>query len=273
MRKNVIAVGFLALVLSACGGSDATPASTLVLQKNAALPTTTIARSVRATTTTVKATTTTKAPVIITTSTLAPPVGGCTNAGPCKVGQKGPSGGVVFFAAATPQPWGQYMEVRPELFEKIVPDKCPLTGFETYSAGALGDGIKQLNAVVKACADNGIAANAGSFGKVDAYAQGGYSDWFIPSKDELSVLFKSNVLKFDSTVDLTSGTWAMKPTDYASRSFDVVYGVKKEAIASWNSGNTRVNVEIMSDGSQTYGNPNNRWGAIYIARAFGSKSM
>lgn len=203
---------------------------------------------------------------------MAPPVGGCANTGPCTVGQKGPAGGVVFYAAATPQPWGQYMEVRPEFFEKIVPDTCPLTGFETYSAGALGDGLKQLVAVVKSCNDNGMALKAGSFARVDQYTLSGYADWFIPSKDELSALLKSNVLKFDSTLDLTSGTWAMKPTNYASRSYDVVYGVKKETIASWNSGNTRLGVEIMSDGAQSYGNPNNRWGVIYIARAFGSKS-
>jgi hypothetical protein len=188
------------------------------------------------------------------------------------VGQKGPSGGVVFYAAATPQVWGQYMEVRTEAFEKIVPDTCPLTGYETYSAGLIGDGMKQLSAVVTSCTDNGMPMKAGSFARVDDYTQSGFSDWFILSKDELSALLKSNVLKFDATVDLTSGTWVQKPANYASRGFDVLYGVKKEAIASWNNGNTRVGVEIMSDGPQSYGNPNNRWGVIYIARLFGSKS-
>ena len=58
-KKLVVALGFLSLMLSACGGSDAGP--------------------------------------------------------------------------ATPQPRGQYMEARPELFEKkMVPDTCPLIGFETY---------------------------------------------------------------------------------------------------------------------------------------------
>ena len=272
MKKSFLVLGFLSLALAACGGTTTSTATTILLQKNAALPSTTVARAIRTTTTLVPTTTTTMAKATTTTTTSPPPSGGCTNAGPCKVGQKGPAGGVVFYAAATPQPWGQYMEVRPELFEKIVPDTCPLTDFATYSAGALGDGIKQLNAVVKACAASGMASSAGSLARVDAYAQSGYSDWFIPSKDELAALLTSNVLKFDSTLDLTSYTWAMKPTDSASRSFDVLYGLKKEAIASWNGGNVRVGVEIMSDGTQSYGNPNNRWGSFYIARAFGTKS-
>ncbi|MGA1312630.1 MAG: hypothetical protein ACO30L_06045 [Ilumatobacteraceae bacterium] len=34
----------------------------------------------------------------------------CQAGGPCKLGDKGPLGGVVFFVASTPQWWGQYME-------------------------------------------------------------------------------------------------------------------------------------------------------------------
>ena len=66
----------------------------------------------------------------------------------------------------------------------------------------------------------------------------------------------------------------MKPTDQVNRGFDVVWGVKKEVIAGTapnSRGGTVRNVEIMSDGPQSYGNPNNRWGWIYIARAFGPK--
>ena len=34
----------------------------------------------------------------------------CETGGPCKLGDRGPLGGVVFYAASTPQWWGQYME-------------------------------------------------------------------------------------------------------------------------------------------------------------------
>ena len=271
MKKFALVMGASAVVLAACGGSVATPDSSLVLQKNAALTTTTRpGRS--ATTLPVRTSTTMAAPASTTTASSPPPAGGCSNSGPCKVGQKGPAGGVVFYAAASPQAWGQYMEVRPDLFAKIVPDTCPLDGYDSYKTGELGDGAKQLAAVVKSCTANGVPTKGGSVTKVDEYAQNGYSDWFIPSKTELSELLKSKVLKFDSTLDLTSHTWVMKPADPAARSFDVLYGLKKETIASFNSGSTRVGVEIMSDGPQSYGNPNNRWGWFYVVRAFGPKA-
>jgi hypothetical protein len=199
----------------------------------------------------------------------------CTAQGPCKVGQTGPAGGIVFYAATTPQPWGQYMEVRPEAFEQIIADTCNLSAYDAYATGKLGDGLTQTNAVIASCAKDGKPAAAGSYGRVDAHKQNGFDDWFIPSKDELQQLVNSKVVTFATDKDLTSGTWAMKPNDAANRGFDVLWGVKKEVIAGTapsSRGGTVRNVEIMSDGSQSYGNANNRWGWIYIARAFGPKA-
>jgi len=209
--------------------------------------------------------------------TTIPAIGAnaCTTAGPCKVGQTGPAGGIVFYAAATPQKWGQYMEVRPEAFETITPDTCNLSAYDSYATGKIGDGITQTAAVIAACAKDGKPAAAGSYARVDAYKQNGYEDWFVPAKDELQALLDSKVVNFPIDKDLTSGTWAMKPKDAAARSFDVVYGVKKEMLAGTSPlsrGGTVRTVEIMSDGTQSYGNPNNRWGIIYIARAFGPKA-
>jgi hypothetical protein len=191
------------------------------------------------------------------------------------VGQTGPAGGIVFYAAATPQKWGQYMEVRPEAFETITPDTCNLSAYDSYATGKIGDGITQTAAVIAACAKDGKPAAAGSYARVDAYKQNGYEDWFVPAKDELQALLDSKVVNFPTDTDLTSGTWANKPADPAARGFDVVYGVKKEMLAGTSPasrGGTVRNVEIMSDGTQSYGNPNNRWGMIYIARAFGPKA-
>jgi hypothetical protein len=197
---------------------------------------------------------------------------GCNGTATCKVGDKGPGGGIVFYAAATPQPWGQFMEVKPELFAQLKWDTCNLNAFDTYGKGAIGDGLKQLNAVVAACAADGTPNNAGSISAVDAHTQNGFSDWFIPSREELQALVNSKVLTFATDKDLTSYTWWSKPQDPKSRSFDVVYGVKKESIASPTAATRPPTVEIMSDGTQSYGNPNNRWGWFYIARAFGPKA-
>ena len=312
MTKRVLALSLLAsLTLAACGGGNdetesrvknrkPTVGSPVPRTKNAALPATTVKprstpttlapRAVptttpRATATTVvKAATTTTPKTTAAPTTLAPiaaptttpaAANSCTPQGPCKVGQTGPGGGIVFHAAATPQAWGQYMEVNPTAFEQIIPDTCNLSAYDTYAKGTLGDGLKQTNAVVAACAKDGKPAAANSYARVDAFKQNGLDDWFIPAKDELQALIDSKVIAFATDKDLTSGTWAIKPKDATNRGFDVLWGVKKEMIAgtSANSrGGTVRNVEIMSDGSQSYGNPNNRWGWIYIARAFGPKA-
>ena len=302
MTKRVLVITILAgLSLAACGGgSDSSEArvkngkptvgSPAPRTKNAALParTTLPPRPApttvpRATATTQPKTTTTQAkppttlaPVAVPTTaapTTAP--NSCTAQGPCKVGQTGPAGGIVFYTATAPQKWGQYMEVRPEAFEQIIADTCNLSAYDTYATGKLGDGLTQTNAVIAACAKDGKPTAAGSYARVDAYKQNGFDDWFIPSKDELQQLVNSKVVTFATDKDLTSGTWAMKPKDATNRGFDVVWGVKKEVIAGTapsSRGGTVRNVEIMSDGSQSYGNANNRWGWIYIARAFGPKA-
>lgn len=310
MTKRVLAITILAgLSLAACGGgSDSSEArvkngkptvgSPVPRTKNAALPArttlpprpapTTVPRATATTqpkttttqaktpTTSAPATATTLAPVAIpTTATPTTAPNSCTAQGPCKVGQTGPAGGIVFYTATAPQKWGQYMEVRPEAFEQIIADTCNLSAYDTYATGKLGDGLTQTNAVIAACAKDGKPTAAGSYARVDAYKQNGFDDWFIPSKDELQQLVNSKVVNFATDKDLTSGTWAMKPNDATNRGFDVVWGVKKEVIAgtaSSSRGGTVRNVEIMSDGSQSYGNANNRWGWIYIARAFGPKA-
>jgi len=297
MRKRVVVIASIALALAACGGSgeSQTDAPAAPLTKNAALPATTApprpaptTMAPRAAPTTsrpttapsTKAPTTTKAPASTapTTTLAAAPTTGpnlCTAQGPCTVGQTGPAGGIVFYAAATPQRWGQYMEVRPQAFEQIIPDTCNLGAYDSYAAGTIGAGITQTAAVIAACAQDGKPAAAGSYARVHAYSQNGNGGWFIPSKDELQVLLDSKVISFPIDQDLTSGTWVNKPTAAESRGFDVLYGVKREVLAGTappSRGGTVRNVEVMSDGPQSSGNPNNRWGWIYIARVFGPTS-
>lgn len=299
-RTAATALVALGLALSACGGSsesnESTDTTAATRTKNAALPATTLTPRATPTTaarkpsttlpsrvtttvatpkiaTTVPAPTTIPAPTatVVPTTAPTPVAAGCNGTNTCKVGDTGPAGGIVFYAAKTPQSWGQFMEVRPEIFAQLAWDSCNLSAFDTYGKGAIGDGPKQTAAVTAACKQDGTPANAGSVAEVDAYSQNGFDDWFIPSKDELTALVNSKVIKFATDKDLTSYTWWQKPQDPKSRSFDVVYGVKKENIASATASTRPPIVEIMSDGPQSYGNPNNRWGWFYIARAFGPK--
>ena len=283
LKRSALAL-LVVLAASACGGSSgSTPGP---LTKNAALPSKTTQPPNPKTTTsapppvrtpptttpptrnTVRETTTTRA----TTPPTFPVPDSCPAQGPCSVGKTGPSGGIVFYVAPTPQKWGTYMEVRTEAFEQIKHDTCNLDAYDTYANGRIGDGITQTLAVIAACDKDRKPSASGSYGRVYTYSQKGYRNWFIPSKDELQALVNSKVITFATDKDLTSGTWATKPADPGSRGFDVLYGVKKESLAATTKPRGGVKVEIMSDGSQSYGNPNNRWGWIYIMRAFGPTS-
>lgn len=277
----VIAIA-VALAVAACGGSgDSESAATTAAAVKGAAPagTTTVPKSA-APTTLVRPAPTTRAPARMPPpTTLAPKAinvaNACYEQGPCKVGQTGPAGGIVFYAASAPQRWGQYLEVRPTAFEQIVPDTCNLAAYASYAAGKVGDGITQTAAVIAACAKDGKPAAAGSYARVSSYSQNGFGGWFIPAKDELQALLDSKVITFPTNTDLTSGTWVNQPRSADSRGFEVLYGLKKEVLAGtapYSRGGTVRTVEVMSDGTQSSGNPNNRWGWIYIARAFGPKS-
>jgi hypothetical protein len=127
----------------------------------------------------------------------------CTNAGPCAVGDVGPAGGVVFYDAGRPMPWGRYLEVSPKEAEKIGwPWRKP--GYEPevdriydesgepsrikrVRSKAIGQGAANTRAIVKQYGAGRYAAKW-----ADEYSVNGYDDWFLPSADELDVMY--NVL-------------------------------------------------------------------------------
>lgn len=114
-----------------------------------------------------------------TTTPVAPPPS-CAEGGTCAVGDIGPGGGYVFYAAATPQPWGQYIEAHPK--PVAITLACAQNSPQVYtSTGAIGNGLADTKIIASTCTDS-LAA------KVLAATVGGKSDWFIPSKSELDAL-------------------------------------------------------------------------------------
>lgn len=103
------------------------------------------------------------------------------------VGDTGPGGGTIFYAAEAPQAWGRYLEAAPsgwsdgsnpkELWCKSLPD------IETGSS--IGDGAQNTSAIADACPGPSAAEVAAS------YRGGGFSDWYLPSRDELIALLQS----------------------------------------------------------------------------------
>lgn len=113
----------------------------------------------------------------------------CAKGGSCVVGDAGPGGGRVFYAARTKQPWGRYLEVAPRSWNPANPDAL-LTWCSNVTdslagtqATELGAGKANTAAMVASCGPNTAAT------VVAEYRGGGRSDWYLASKDELRALF------------------------------------------------------------------------------------
>lgn len=115
----------------------------------------------------------------------------------CKVGNKGPGGGIVFYDAGSTQAWGRYLEISPARWSgsDIDPqskwcnvDKILLTDavsdptLKATLGTTIGTGKADTNLMLASC-------SSGASSIVHAYRGGGKADWFLPSKDELAAFF------------------------------------------------------------------------------------
>ena len=120
---------------------------------------------------------------------------------PCKIGDTGPGGGIVFYDAGTRQAWGQYLEAVPCLYRDR--RRCTTTSWVNKhdprqqwckadriglaerlpTSSAIGTGRSNTEIIIQACGPNSAA------GVAAAYRGGGKDDWFLPSKDELNALY------------------------------------------------------------------------------------
>ena len=116
-----------------------------------------------------------------------------------ELGATGPAGGVVVYVASTPFPCGvdqtvrcTYLEVASKSGEASRTWVSP-THAATAIAGAddtaLGAGASNTAAIVALDPDEGRSAAA----YTAAYEQGGFDDWFLPSKDELAQLYAARL--------------------------------------------------------------------------------
>ncbi len=126
-----------------------------------------------------------------TTPTPAIPLT-CATGGTCKMGERGPGGGIVFYDAGTTQSWGRYLEAAPNDY-KVGTDEhtgaewgCrgTLTG---ATAEAIGTGKANTATIRAACPTADIAADV-----ANKYftSTAGAGQWFLPSRGELNELCK-----------------------------------------------------------------------------------
>jgi hypothetical protein len=137
----------------------------------------------------------------------------CAAGGACAVGDIGPAGGVVFYvsnsgsinSASNISEGGTYLEAAPSPFSATTYNWCegasnPYTTLLGASGTAIGTGAANTATALASCTGGAIyqAANLTS---------GGYSDWFLPSSNELSQMYawrnsiglSSNALYWGST--------------------------------------------------------------------------
>jgi len=119
----------------------------------------------------------------------------CAAGGTCAVGDIGPAGGVVFYVSnsgsinsvANVSEGGTYLEAAPSPFSATTYNWCegssnPYTTLLGASGSAIGTGAANTATALASCTGGAIyqAANLTS---------GGYSDWFLPSSNELSQMY------------------------------------------------------------------------------------
>ena len=204
--------------------------------------TTTVAATtttVAATTTTVAATTTT---VAATTTTVAL---ACASGGLCAVGDTGPGGGIVFYDAGSVQSWGRYLEAAP--FGDEV-QRTWATGGNQSAAVSGADGTangtgEQNTADIVAQSGNVAATSAAVYCR--ELVSGGQSDWFLPSKDELNLMYTNLHSASTPLGGFSTGAY------WSSSEYD--------ANSAW--------LQLFVDGWQVY---NYEYGALYVrpVRAF-----
>ncbi|MCP4001692.1 MAG: DUF1566 domain-containing protein [Gammaproteobacteria bacterium] len=134
------------------------------------------------------------------------------------IGDAGPAGGVVFHVSG-----GGLHGLEAALADQDggsgAPWGCPGTEISGADGIAVGTGARNTSDILAGCSETGTAAAL-----ADAYTLGGYNDWFLPSKEELNLLYQQrNVvggfasLSYWSSTEYASGLAWLQQFSYDSQ--------------------------------------------------------
>ena len=138
----------------------------------------------------------------------------CSQTKEYKVGDLGPAGGVIYYVAESPFACGPTLREVCEYIEAAPADSDVLRKWSdeanldamVYDATAtkIGSGLSNTRAVV---AQGNIDPLLSAAAYADAYEFGGYSDWFVPSKDEIYEFYvNASIVKADMRLNYWSSS-------------------------------------------------------------------
>jgi len=98
------------------------------------------------------------------------------------IGDTGPAGGIVFYLTDNTGLHG--LEAAPVDQSAAAHWGCYGASIAGATGSAVGTGATNTTTIVAGCAEPGTAAKV-----ADAYSLNGYDDWYLPSKDELNLMY------------------------------------------------------------------------------------
>jgi hypothetical protein len=108
------------------------------------------------------------------------------------VGAAGPAGGVIFYDKGNTIGGWQFLEAAPVSTEFVASWGAYLKTINNTEP-AIGTGKRNTDLIVSFLRQTGESGKAAQL--CDNLVYGGYNDWFLPSKDELDVMYKNLKLK------------------------------------------------------------------------------
>jgi TolB-like protein len=137
-----------------------------------------------------------------------------------EVGDYGPAGGWIFYDKGRVSNGWRYLEAAPSEAEFTAPWGTDQKNVERTSA-AVGTGRRNTELIVDFLRRNGETNRAAQL--CDSLSAGGYDDWFLPSKDELNLMYTnlkardlgefSNNWYWSSSESMSNSTWNQSFSD------------------------------------------------------------
>jgi len=109
-----------------------------------------------------------------------------------KVGERGPAGGWIFYDKGKTSDGWRYLEAAPDDLKMEAKWGCLAKSIAEARNKAIGTGKSNTEAIIKNCGESGLEYGVAKVAAKAAgdYQGGGKNDWFLPSFEELKLMYK-----------------------------------------------------------------------------------